>query len=810
MAFKKWFIAAGLLAAVVLAVALPLLRTTGDPAGRVARLWGRQGIEKPNVILISLDTTRADRLGCYGYANARTPAIDDLARRGVLFSQAASPAPLTLPAHSSMMTGFYPTYHGVRLNGTTALSQQHVTLAEALSSSGYRTGAFVGAFVLDGRWGLNQGFNEYDDRFDVKKARHLDLAGTQRPANEVVDAALRWLDAEKDSQKDVQKDAQKDAPFFAWIHLYDPHTPYAPPEPLFSEFGQRGPAGLYDGEIAFVDRQVARVVTWLQQNALDQRTIIVIAGDHGEALGSHGEGTHGFFIYDWAMHVPFIVSTPFDDLQGVRVDSQVSLVDIFPTVLALTGIDTRIEAKAKGHGRSLLPVMFKPGMFQPGASEADAAYAYGESMAPDLQFGWSALHALRSPRYKFIDAPRPELYDLIADPGEATNIAAREPKLAATMGQELDRLMEETSRGAPALEEADLDQETLERLASLGYVATSASSRRAAGSGPLADPKDKLDVFIAVQRAGELMSRDEHAQAAQALESALLEEPEMPQALLMLGSCYTALGRTAEAKAQFDRVLKHDPRSVPGLIGMANILLEAGQTDDVVTLCKRTLSVDPRNSQAYALLGEVYIDRKQPELALPHLEKAVEIQPKITQNRVNLAASLIEVKQFPRAQQMLDDVLREQPRFPGAWFNQGVLYDEQSRPDEARRAYLAEVANYPNSFEARFNLGKVLGILGDWTGSIAQMREVIRIAPKRAEGYLFLARGLLHERSALDEVQGLVEKGLTLATTPDTKALGWFLMADVFERRQQPDKVAFALKNAAAARASLETASPRN
>jgi arylsulfatase A-like enzyme/predicted Zn-dependent protease len=796
MTFKKWFIAGagGLLAAgvVVLVVALPALRTTRDPAERMARLWGRQGLEKPNVILISLDTTRADRLGCYGYANARTPAIDDLARRGVLFSQAASPAPLTLPAHSSMMTGFYPTYHGVRLNGTTALSQQHVTLAETLSGAGYRTGAFVGAFVLDGRWGLNQGFNEYDDRFDVKKARHLDLAGTQRPANEVVDAALRWLDAQNNEQN-----AQKNAPFFTWIHLYDPHTPYAPPEPLLSEFGQRGPEGLYDGEIAFVDRQVARVVTWLQQTGLDQRTIVVIAGDHGEALGSHGEGTHGFFIYDWAMHVPFIVSTPFDDLHGVRVDSQVSLVDLFPTVLALTGIDTGIEAKTKGHGRSLLPVMFQPGA-PTSTAGADAVYAYGESMAPDLQFGWSALHALRSPRFKFIDAPRPELYDLVADPREATNIATREPKVAAAMGQELDRLMEETSRGAPALEEADLDQETLERLASLGYVATSASAsgKRPGKSGPLADPKDKLGVFIAVQRAGELMSRDEHAQAAQALESALLEEPDMPQALLMLGSCYTALGRTAEAKARFDRVLKQDPRSVPALIGMANILLEAGETDDVMTLCKRTLSVDPRNSQAYALLGEVYIDRRQPELALPHLEKAVDIQPKITQNRVNLAACLIDVKQFARAQQMLDGILGEQPRFPGAWFNQGVLYDEQRRHDEARKAYLAEVANYPNSFQARFNLGKVLSTLGDWTGSIAQMREVISVAPKRAEGYLFLARGLLHERTALDEVQGLVEKGLTLATTPDTKALGWFLMADVFERQQQPDKVAFALRNA--------------
>jgi arylsulfatase A-like enzyme/predicted Zn-dependent protease len=718
----------------------------------------------------------------------------------VLFSQAASPAPLTLPAHSSMMTGFYPTYHGVRLNGTTALSQQHVTLAEALSSSGYRTGAFVGAFVLDGRWGLNQGFDEYDDRFDMKKVKHLDLAGTQRPASEVVDAALRWMDTGKDAGREVGKDAGKSGPFFTWIHLYDPHTPYAPPEPLSSEFGRRGPEGLYDGEIAFVDQQVERVVAWLRQTALDQRTIVVIAGDHGEALGSHGEGTHGFFIYDQVMRVPLIIATPFDELQGVRVDAQVSLVDLFPTVLALAGIESKakVVANADGttsvkawggvDGHSLLRLMFQ--------LDTPEMYAYGESMAPDLQFGWSALHALRSPRYKFIDAPRPELYDLAADPGETTNIAGKQREVTDAMAKVLDRLMAETSRDAPTAEHADLDKETLERLASLGYVATPAAGTRAKRSGPLADPKDKLDVFIAVQRAGELMSADDHAQAAQLLESALVAEPDMPQALLMLGSSYTALGRTAEARARFDRVLKNDPESVPGLIGMANILMQAGQTDDVVTLCKRTLSVDPRNTQAYALLGDVYIDRRQPELALPHLEKAVEIQPKITQNRVNLAACLIEMQQFERAQRMLEGILAEQPKFPGAWFNQGVLYDEQRRPDDARRAYLAEVANHPNSFQARFNLGKVTSALGDWTESIAQMREVIRIAPKRAEGYLFLARGLLHEQGALDDIQGLVEKGLSLATTTDTKALGWFLMADVFERRQQPDKVALALRNA--------------
>jgi tetratricopeptide (TPR) repeat protein len=243
-------------------------------------------------------------------------------------------------------------------------------------------------------------------------------------------------------------------------------------------------------------------------------------------------------------------------------------------------------------------------------------------------------------------------------------------------------------------------------------------------------------------------------------------------------------------------VLARDPQSVQALIGMANVLLEEGQTDDVVALCNRTLSLDTRNTQAYALLGDVYIDRHEPSRALPYLEKAVEIQPKITQNRLNLAACLIDLKQFARADAELRQIVSEHPRFPGAQFNLGVLYEEQHRPGEARAAYAAEIANHPNGFKARFNLGKLLAESGDWPGSIEQMREVVRIAPERPEGYLFLARALLQTSAPVDQVQALTEQGLTRAKAPDMKALGWFLLADVFNRRHQPDKVAAALRTA--------------
>ena len=767
------FLAAGAVVVVAL-LAWVFLGSPPSPARKVGRLWARQGVEKPNVILVTMDTTRADHLGCYGYQGGSTPTLDALAGRGVLFEQAATVAPLTLPAHSTIMTGMYPTFHGVRVNGNTALSDEQTTLAEVLSAQGYRTGAFIGAFVLDGRWGLKQGFQHYDDQFDLKKYKHLDLGGVQRPANEVMDAALAWLDGGKAN------------PFFAWIHLYDPHVPYAPPEPFASEYSRRGPAGLYDGEIAFMDEQIGRCIDWLARNDLDKSTIIVLVGDHGESLGRHGEGTHGYFIYDCVLHVPLLVATPFAGLQGKRVPSQVSTTDIFPTILGLLDLASPVKVQ----GRSLVPLMFNP-------EKSDDAPAYGESMAPNLQFGWSALHALRTERYKYIDAPRAELYDLVRDPDEQMNLLPQFPDVALRMKGELDKLMAVTSVGAPKPQAANLDKETMERLSALGYVGAPVSAKKASGgSGPLADPKDKLAVYLAVNHSGELILDEKYEEAAAALESALREDPTIPQALGLLATCYVELGRNKEAKAILDVLLKDDPESVQALISLANILLEEGKTEDVIALCKRTLSVDERNTQAYTLIGEVYLEAQKYLEALPYFEKAVETQPKITRTRLNMAACLVGARQYDRAEAELDVVIRDSSKFPLAHYNLGLLFEEQGKLEEARAAYAEEVANFPQGYKARFNLGKVLFRLGDRSGALEQLREVVKIAPKLAEGHLLLARSLLYESIPLEGVRAAVEQGLALAQTSELKALGYFLLADVYSREHETEKMNEALKKA--------------
>ncbi len=776
---KKNALLYALIAAVIAAAVLFLfVLRPGKPSGPgISARWAREGVDKPNVIIVTMDTTRADHLPCYGYPGVRTPTLDALAARGVLFEQCAAASPLTLPSHATIMTGMYPTYHGVRINGNTAVSEAQTTLAEVFSSHGYDTAAFIAAFVLDGRWGLNQGFKHYDDSFDLKKYKQLDLGGVQKPGNEILDEALAWLETEKDKS------------FFAWVHLYDPHSPYEPPEPFRSEYGgpRRGPAGLYDGEIAFMDSQIGRLTEWLAARGLDRKTVVLLIGDHGEGLGSHGEGTHGYFIYDYAVHVPFIVVTPFRDLQGIRVATQSRTADVFPTVLELAGI----PLPGRVHGHSQVPEMLDP-------KGAPPSSAYSESMAPNLQFGWSPLHSLRTPAFKFIDAPRPELYDLVNDPGEQRDVQNRLADRALAMKKELDGLMTETSAGAPTPQAANLDKETVERLAALGYIGAPVPARTAAAKGQatLADPKEKLQVFQAVTQAGEMIMQEKYAPAVELLESALREEPNIPQALLLIATGYMELGNNAGAKAKLDQLLKEDPNNVQALISLTNLLMKEGKAEDVLALGKRTLAVDERNNQACALIGEAYIKLKQNDKALPYLEKAVAIQPKLTQSRLTLAACLVGMKRYGEAEPMFRDILRESPKFPFVHFDLGVMYEEQGRLEEARTAYSEEIALFPTSHIARFNFGKLLYRLGDRSGYMEQMRKVIDLVPNQPEGYLFTARGLLAESGPLDEIEGLVEKGLSLAKAPEFKALGWFLMADIYNRRQEPDKMSEALQKA--------------
>ena len=745
-----------------------------SPQAGFQRLLKKNGISQPNIALITLDTTRADHLPLYGYDKVKTPNLERLAAAGMVFEQCVTASPFTLPSHCTIMTGLYPTFHGVRINGDTAISEKHETMAKTLSRRGYTCGAFIGAFVLDGRWGLKRGFAHYDDDFDLSKYKQLDLGLVQRPSQEVVDAAIAWLSP------------RKEKPFFAWLHLYDPHIPYDPPEPYRTEYGGRGVTGMYDGEIASMDAQIGRFYDWLNENDLTENTILILVGDHGEGLGEHGESTHGYYIYDYVVHVPLLIITPFAQFQNRRCPVQVRTIDILSTVEDMTGIS---PAKNQ-HGRSLLPLFYS-------ASESEKRPAYSESMAPKIQYGWSPLYALRQYPLKYIDAPRAEFYDLKNDPGEKNDLRLRQFPKAREYKKTLEKLIVDSSRNAPKTEAADLDQETMRRLATLGYIGSSTHARPAASGAKLADPKDKIAIFEAVSKSTELTFNEKFAEAAILLENVLQKDPEVTQARLILSNAYIKLKRPAEAKTQLDVILKQDANHVQALILMASILRDENRYQDVISLCQKALSVDANSNQALELMGNAYMDHKEYVKALPPLRKAAEIQPKLTQYQQSLAACYIFLKRYPDAEKILNIIGRDYPKFPLVNFHLGLVADEQGDLIQAEAGYRKEIEFYPQSVPARFNLGKLLLKKGDFDGYMAEMNEVVKLAPDMAEGFLFLARGQLRDPKVdLSMVQKNVENGLKNARMPDLQALGWFLLADIYNRTHQPAKVQEALRRA--------------
>ena len=467
---RRWAVLAVIAAAVVASAALAFrfLPAARRAVPRAVRNGGRS-----NVILITLDTLRPDRLSCYGSKIVETPSIDAFAAEGVRFTNAASTVPLTLPAHASIMTGLYPPGHGVRENVGTVLDARIPTLAELLGKGGWATAGFVSAFVLDHRWGIGRGFDRYFDDFDrmgMETASTANMGSVRRDGAETVAAAVSWLDKRPSGR-----------PFFLWLHLYDPHDPYAPKEPFKSRHAGRP----YDGAVAYTDSLVGDFRRALDERHLLEDSLVILTSDHGEGLGDHGETFHGFLVYDSTIRVALIVKTPGGDGAGRVVDRTVSHVDLLPTILELVGL----SVPGKIDGRSLAPLIAGP----------DVAWerpVYSESLYPLLHYGWAPLRALRTDRFKLIDAPRPELYDIAQDPAEEKNLHGAEPDRARELTADLGRLRHRIESGKPTGATApEIDERAVARLRSLGYLAGGGGvGVEDEGERPRVDPKDRLHI----------------------------------------------------------------------------------------------------------------------------------------------------------------------------------------------------------------------------------------------------------------------------------------------------------------------------
>lgn len=632
--------------------------------------------EPKHLLLVTIDTMRADRLGCYGYSKASTPVIDALASEGVVFEKAYSSVPLTLPAHASILTGTYPAYHGIRDNSGFTLPDTLITLAEVLKEEGYDTAAFVGAFVLDSKFGLDQGFDYYFDDFDLSEFESVSPGYIQRTGDKVVEEAISWLKAREES------------PFFAWVHLYDPHDPYEPPEPYASRHKGRP----YDGEVEFTDSNLGTLFTWLKDRGLYEDTLIALVGDHGESLGEHGEEKHGFFVYDAALHVPLIIRLPEGKRGGQRVTGNTSIVDVLPTLIQLLGL--RRERITDVQGRGLASAIYS-------RSRSGRIELYAETFYPHLQFGWSPLRTLISGSYKYIQAPNAELYDLSEDPGERVNLADSEKALANRFRQSLIELEQRLVRTNTAGDsKQELDSATLERLRSLGYVSLSLGGRKAADYDLLEDPKVQIGLYNQITDLFSLSQQGRHAEVISDYKEILNQQPDLKIVRYKLGQAYFQTQRYEQAADEFKKVIEMVGDESLAIFDLAQTYLRLGRDEDARLGFERTLEIDPQHYRARTNLGVIYKNRGQFQKAAEELESALETAPNSVYALSNLGVAYSMLNRHEDAESTLRRALVLLPENAAVCANLSAVYKRMGR-DEKAREYLEKARKLnPDLFRA--------------------------------------------------------------------------------------------------------------
>jgi tetratricopeptide (TPR) repeat protein len=598
---KTWWIAAGALLLLALAAVF-------WPRGKKAVNW--------NVLLITLDTTRADRLGAYGCRTARTPNLDRLAAEGVLFENAHSSVPLTLPSHSALFTGRYPIANQVRNNGNYFLPEGEVTLAELLRDRGYDTRAVVAAFVLLSKFGVNQGFTVYDDSLDTHEM--IRNYKSEIPAELVHEKFSSWLGA------------NDGRPFLYWVHFYDPHTPYRPPE----EFARRfppGSLGQYDAEIAYMDLWVGRVLGSLRERGLLEHTLVVVAGDHGEAFGEHGEQGHGIFCYEEALRVPLIVHAP-GRFKPRRVAARVGLVDVMPTILEALGV----KPPPAVQGRSLVPLLG-------GRAEKEEPAYYFESLYGLEEMNWAPLTGLLRRNYKYVSLPEAELYDLAADPGEKQNLFLRKNIVARDMDRRLAAFVAGHSQRGDA--RRALSAGDKEQLQALGYISAFSSQ-----ASTVLDPKKGVLIDVRLKGISQLINLKQTAAAEADLLRLLAENPglKMPHVynlkykIAMMKRDPAALNLLRQAIDDFP-----DVESFRQTLALA--LFDLKKYDKAESRCREILAKNPRNTRATILLGEIREKQGAPAAAAEFYAQARDIEPQNVSLRIKYAELLITLKQYERA-----------------------------------------------------------------------------------------------------------------------------------------------------------------
>jgi len=667
-----------------------------------------------SVLLVTVDTLRADHVGCYG-GKVPTPHLDRLASEGSIFLDVVAQCPMTLPSHASILTGTTPIYHGIKVNGRYRLHEDIDTLAEMLNRAGYGTAAFIGAMPVHSRFGLNQGFDIYDESFDG-----------ERRAAEVVTGARDWI------EQQVGKS------FFLWVHLFDPHWPYEPPESFSDRYGDT-----YEGEVAYLDHALGPLFSSTGDN-----TLIVVTADHGEGLGEHKEDTHSLFIYDSTLRVPLIFRGP-----GVPRDAsfreQARSIDIVPSILDLLGLTGACSAC---QGRSLVPLMR--------GEEVKPEASYAETYFPRLNLGWSELRSIRREGWKYIAAPEPELYDLSSDPGELTNLAREEPERVEKLAAELIAI-EQNAAGPFDVSPSKPDPQTLRMLRSMGYVS---AENTPSGDGPLPDPKSKVDLWRAVRKIKEQSDKGRIDQAIVELKSVLQQDDRMIVAHYHLSECYYRKGQYEATIGQCEKLLAIDPEHSLATLLMGESLFRLGRIGEAEKAYEKAAEIDTLSPDPLVRLANLHLATKNIDKARQALDQAIQ-----RDSRNNLVAyvrgklALVEGDKR-EAEKAFRDAIEAAPLKAGVRVHLANLLVDQKRFDEAEWLLRQGVTLRSQDAYLHMSLGRVLAISGQMEQTIQSFETAHGLAPDSPA--IMTNLGIAYLRNKEDD-RGLALLTRSLELNPD-------------------------------------------
>ncbi|HLN04341.1 MAG TPA: sulfatase-like hydrolase/transferase [Bryobacteraceae bacterium] len=600
-----------------------------------------------NLVVVTIDTLRPDHLHCYGYAKIETPNIDGIAQRGTLFENAVTQTPLTPPSHASIFTGLNPPTHHVRNTGGFVLPSPSTTLATILQQQGWDTAAFISSAVLKKFFGLNQGFAVYDDQMPKPGKGHEFIEDAERHAGQTVDRAIQWLGA------------QSGKPYLLWVHVYDPHAPYQPPSPYKEQYRDRP----YDGEIAYTDHELGRLFEAIRKKSPADKTLIAVLSDHGESLGEHGEYTHGVFLYDSTLRIAFLVAGPGVP-SGLRVKQQARTIDFLPTILDLMGG----RAPATVQGTSLTPYFH--------GKDAPTAVSYAETLYPKINMGWAELRGIRTNHWKYIRAPKPELYDLSQDAGETSNVIESHAAEVQRFESQLRAVI--GTGGTEKVESALVDRKTLDQLQSLGYTSGfSAKSYDLTGQG--ADPKDRVGILKLMQEAEHPLTPVRAGQSIGLLRQALNEDKANPILYYVLGANLEKAGRYGEAMKLYETAVHNGIESARLHSRLGDLLVRSGKKDE----------------------------------AIPEYEKAAQLNPADAESQANLATAYLEKGRLADAERVYKWVITTDPAYATAYNGLGVVAIQRQDAATARGYFEKAVALDADLVEAQLNLGIIYKDAGD-------------------------------------------------------------------------------------------------